>query len=100
MEANGVREFPEGTRPWKFIRRAIGAAAIEVILPRLSDALMLEALAAGAVSRELCGRSMVYLKARTHYGVATRPGSGRCLPSGRGCSAQTTSRGSRTCSAG
>ena len=44
MEANGVREFPEGTRRGTFIRRAIAAAAVEVILPRLSDALMLEAL--------------------------------------------------------
>jgi hypothetical protein len=69
MEANGVREFPEGTRRGKFIRRAIAAAAIEVILPRLSEALMLEALTAGAVSRDLAGRSMVYLKARCHYDV-------------------------------
>ena len=69
MEANGVREFPEGSRRGKFIRRAIGAAAIEVILPRLSEALMLEALMAGSVSRDLAGRSMVYLKARCHYGV-------------------------------
>ena len=44
MEANGVREFPQGTRRGQFIRRAIGAAAVEVILPRLSEALMLEAL--------------------------------------------------------
>ena len=44
MEANGVREFPQGTRRGKFIRRAIGAAAVEVILPRLTEALMLEAL--------------------------------------------------------
>ena len=69
MEANGVREFPQGTRRGQFIRRAIGAAAVEVILPRLSEALMLEALSAGAVSRDLAGRSMVYLKARCHYGV-------------------------------
>jgi Mg-chelatase subunit ChlD len=69
MEANGVREFPEGARRGKFIRRAIGAAAVEVILPRLTEALMLEAVTAGAVSRDLAGRSMVYLKARCHYGV-------------------------------
>jgi Mg-chelatase subunit ChlD len=69
MEANGVREFPEGTRRGKFVRRAIAAAAIEVILPRLTEALMLEAVTAGAVSRDLAGRSLVYLKARCHYGV-------------------------------
>ena len=72
MEANGVREFPDGTRRGKFIRAAIGAAAVEVILPRLSEALMLEALTAGAVSRDLAGRTMVYLQARTHYGVCDR----------------------------
>jgi hypothetical protein len=30
---------------------------------------MVEALTAGAVSRDLAGRAMVYLKARCHYGV-------------------------------
>jgi Mg-chelatase subunit ChlD len=68
MEANGVRDFPESTRRGTFIRRAIGAAAVEVILPRLSEALTLEALTAG-VTRDLAGRSMVYLKARCHYGA-------------------------------
>ena len=69
MEATGVREFPEGTRRGKFIRAAIGAAAVEVILPRLGEALMREALTAGTVSRDLCGRTLVYLKARCQYGV-------------------------------
>jgi Mg-chelatase subunit ChlD len=69
MEATGVREFPDRTRRGKFIRRAIAAAAVEVILPRLAQAVMLEALGAGTVSRDLCGRTMVYLQARCHYGV-------------------------------
>jgi len=79
MEANGVREFPESTRRGRFIRRAVGAAAVEVILPRLTEALMLEAVTAGAVSRDLAGRSMVYLKARCHYGVCD-PASLGSLP--------------------
>jgi hypothetical protein len=69
MEATGVREFPEVSRRGKFIRRALSAAVVEVIVPRLTEALVLEALAAGAVSRDLCGRTLVYLQARCHYGV-------------------------------
>jgi hypothetical protein len=68
MEANGVREFPEDSKRGRFIRQALGAAVVDVILPRLSEAIILEALSTGAVSRELCGRTMVYA-ARTHYGV-------------------------------
>jgi hypothetical protein len=68
MEANGVREFPEDCRRARFVRHALGAAVVDVILPRLSEAIMIEALATGAVSRDLCGRTMVYA-ARTHYGV-------------------------------
>ena len=69
MEATGVREFPERSRRGKFIRRALSAAVIEVIVPRLTESIVLEALAAGAVSRDLCGRTLVYLQARCHYGV-------------------------------
>ena len=77
MEATGVREFPDRTRRGQFIRRAIAAAVVEVILPRLAEAVMLEALSAGTVSRDLCGRTIVYLQARCHYGVCdpTRLGS-------------------------
>ena len=69
MEATGVREFPEASRRGKFIRRALGTAVLEVIVPRLTEAIVIEALAAGAVSRDLCGRTLVYLQARCHYGV-------------------------------
>jgi len=68
MEANGVREFPKDSNRGRFIRQALGAAVVDVILPRLSEAIMIEALSTGAVSRDLCGRTMVYA-ARTHYGV-------------------------------
>ena len=69
MEANGVREFPDTTRRGQFIRRALAAAVPDVILPRLTEALMLDALATGTVTRDLCARTLVYLKARCHYGV-------------------------------
>ena len=69
MEATGVREFPETGQRGAFIRHALSAAVVDVIVPRLLHATMAEALAANTVSRELCGRAMVYLQARTHYGV-------------------------------
>ncbi|MGA2929877.1 MAG: hypothetical protein ABSG43_28605 [Solirubrobacteraceae bacterium] len=69
MEATGVREFPEAGPRGLFIRRALAAAVVDVIVPRLLQATIAEALSTRAVSRELCGRSMVYLQARTHYGV-------------------------------
>jgi hypothetical protein len=68
MEANGIREFPADSKRGRFVRQALGAAVVDLILPRLSEAIMIEALATGAVSRDLCGRTMVYA-ARTHYGV-------------------------------
>jgi hypothetical protein len=68
MEANGVREFPEDSKRGRFVRQALAAAVVDVILPRLSEAIMIEALTTGTVSRDLCGRTMVYA-ARTHYGV-------------------------------
>ncbi len=70
MEATGVREFPQTSRRGVFIRRALATAVAEVLLPRFIEAIMLEAVATQTVSRELCGRSMVYLQARTHYDVS------------------------------
>jgi hypothetical protein len=67
MEATGVRVFPPLTPRGRFVRHALNAAVTDVIVPRLSEAVVLEALAAGAVSRELCGRTLVYLQARCHY---------------------------------
>lgn len=69
MEASGVREFEQTTRRGTFVRRALGAAVSEVILPAFHEALVLEALLTQSLSRDTCGRSMVYLQARTHYGV-------------------------------
>lgn len=69
MEATGVREFPEAARRGLFVRRALAAAVVDAIVPRLLHATIAETVSTGAVSRKLCARSMVYLQARTHYGV-------------------------------
>ena len=61
---------------------------------------MVEALTAGAVSRDLAGRAMVYLKARCTTGCATRRDSGRSPGCGRRSSATATWPASMTCSPG
>ena len=69
MEAHGVRDFPPDSLRGRFVRRAVQAAVVDVILPAFA-AQILASLAAGAApSRDLAARSTVYLQARTHYGV-------------------------------
>ena len=69
MEAHGVRDFPPDSLRGRFVRRALQAAVVDVILPAFAEQ-MLASLAAGAApSRDLAARSTVYLQARTHYGV-------------------------------
>ena len=69
MEAHGVRDFPPDSLRGRFVRRALQAAVIDVILPAFAEQ-MLASLAAGAApSRDLAARSTVYLQARTHYGI-------------------------------
>ena len=66
MEAHGVRDFPPDSLRGRFVRRALQAAVIDVILPAFAE----QVLAAGAApSRDLAARSTVYLQARTHYGI-------------------------------
>jgi hypothetical protein len=67
MEATGVREFPEDTKRGRFIRAALSAAVVDVIVPRLAEAMMIEALAVGGVSRDMAGRAFVYTGARCGY---------------------------------
>ena len=67
MEATGIREFPDQTKRGVFIRAALSAAVVDVIVPRLAEAMMLETLATGGVSRDLAGRAFVYLGARCGY---------------------------------
>jgi hypothetical protein len=68
MEAHGVREFPTDSLRGRFVRRALHAAVIDVILPAFTEQLLASGLGAG-VSRDLASRAHVYLIARTRYGV-------------------------------
>jgi hypothetical protein len=70
MEATGVREFPQTSRRGVFIRRAPAAAVVGVLLPRFTEAIMLEAVATQTVSRELSGRSHVGLVVDTSGSMA------------------------------
>ena len=68
MEAHGVREFRRDSLRGRFVRRALQAAVIDVILPAFAEQLLVGGLG-GGVSRDLASRAHVYLQARTHYGI-------------------------------
>ena len=70
MEAHGVREFPPDSLRGRFVRRALQAAVIDVILPAFAE----QVLAAGAPRAAADAATSppartVYLQARTHYGI-------------------------------
>ncbi len=69
MEAHGVRDFPSDSLRGRFVRRALQAAVIDVILPAFAEQLVVAALAGQPVTRDLAARATVYLQARTHYGI-------------------------------
>jgi hypothetical protein len=69
MEATGCRAYPDGTRRGRFVRLALGAAVVDCIVPRFAAHIALLAVAGEPVSRDLAGRALTYLHARTHYGV-------------------------------
>jgi len=69
MEAHGVRDFPPDSLRGRFIRRALQAAVVDVILPAFAEQMIANLAAGVAPSRDLAARSTVYLQARTHYGV-------------------------------
>ena len=69
MEAHGVREHPARTVRGQFIRHALKAAVIDVILPAFAHELLAAAMAGRPLTRDMAGRATVYLKARTHYGI-------------------------------
>ena len=69
MEAHGVREFPAASVRGRFVRRALEAAVVDVILPRFAEQLAHAALAGRPLTRDMAGRASVYLQARTHYGI-------------------------------
>jgi hypothetical protein len=69
MEAHGVRDFPACSLRGRFVRRALQAAVVDVILPAFVQQILARVAAGAAPSRDLAARSTVYLQARTHYGV-------------------------------
>ena len=69
MEAHGVRDFPPDSLRGRFVRRALQAAVVDVILPAFAEQILASLAAGVAPSRDLAARSTVYLQARTLYGV-------------------------------
>src|SRR3954471_16554194 len=69
MEANGCREFPMGSRRGRFVRLALEAAVLDCIVPRFLAQLAAIGGLGRPATRDMAGRAMTYLHARTHYGV-------------------------------
>jgi hypothetical protein len=69
MEAHMVRDYPPATVRGRFIRKALRACVASVLLPRFHEQAASAAAAGGALTRDMCGRAMTYLAARTHYGI-------------------------------
>jgi hypothetical protein len=69
MEAHGVRDFPPDSLRGRFVRRALQAAVVDVILPAFAEQVLTHVAAGAVPGRDLAARSTAYLQARTHYGV-------------------------------
>ena len=69
MEAHGCRDFPPDSTRGRFVRGALTAAVADVIVPVFAGQVAMAALAGRPLTRDMCGRAMTYLQARTHYGV-------------------------------
>ena len=65
MEAHGVREFAPESARGRFVRRALQAAVIDVILPAFAEQVVELATAGRPLTRDLAARATVYLQART-----------------------------------
>jgi Mg-chelatase subunit ChlD len=80
MEAHGVRDYPEATARGTFIRRALSAMVPCVLLRRFQEEVMAAARAGAPLTRDMCGRAMTYLAARTHYEVVDPATLGSLTP--------------------
>src|SRR3954468_20660427 len=69
MEAHGCREFAADSRRGRFVRLALEAAVLDCIVPRFAAQLATPALAGRPMTRDMAGRAMTYLRARTLYGA-------------------------------
>jgi len=80
MEAHGVRDYPEATARGTFIRRALSAMVPRVLVSRFQEEVEAAALAGAPLTRDMCGRAMTYLAARTHYDVVDPATLGSLTP--------------------
>ena len=69
MEAHGVRAHDPASRRGRFVRAALSAVVIDVIVDQFQRQVLATALQGGVVTRDMCGTAMTYLQARTHYGA-------------------------------
>jgi hypothetical protein len=69
MEAHGCRAFAPDSRRGRFVRLALEAAVLDCILPRFLAQLAADAFLGRPVTRDLAGRAMTYLHARTDHRV-------------------------------
>jgi Mg-chelatase subunit ChlD len=80
MEAHGCRDFPPESTRGRFVRGALRAAVADVIVPVFVAQVAQVALTARPLTRDMCGRAMTYLQARTHYGVVDPPALAALTP--------------------
>ena len=80
MEAHGVRDYPDNSARGRFIRRALSAMVPTVLLPRFEAEVLVASALGQPLSRDMCGRAMTYLAARTHYGVVDPATLGALTP--------------------
>jgi hypothetical protein len=57
MEAHGIRDHPADTGRGRFVRKALRAAVADIIAPRLTAQMALNAVLGQPASREVCGWS-------------------------------------------
>jgi Mg-chelatase subunit ChlD len=69
MEAHGCREFAQTSARGRFVRLALEAAVLDCIVPRFVEQFAAAVMAGHPVTRDMAGRAITYLHARTHYGV-------------------------------
>jgi hypothetical protein len=80
MEAHGVRDYPDNSARGRFIRRALSATVTTVLLPRFEAEVLAAAAFGLPLTRDMCGRAMTYLAARTHYGIVDPSTLGALTP--------------------
>ena len=89
--------LPADSLRGRFVRRALQAAVIDVILPVFAEQVLATGAAGAAPSRDLAARSSVYLQHARTTESSTTPSLSHFEPSGRQCSAPAIWRPSTSC---